>query len=330
MLMTFLHLLFKQWPWAVAYGGFFIVLTGVFIIYNLPLLVIADLLRYTWFIAVGILGLRAQLQAYQLRRLQQLQRQKIIPRQKFQHPILQAYSQALHDLSIRNVKSQQVALKQAQQRQDYLMNWSHEMKTPLMALGTLTENQTQISSEQVQPQLALLQNQIDLLLSYERLADFNHDLDFQWQNLNTLIQPIMQKYAVFFAHKHLRFQAQNTSVQFLTDSKWLTVVLEQIIFNAIKYSQPQQQIILRVHQNQISIHDQGIGIASADLPRVFEPGFTGHNGRQQQVATGMGLYLAKSICDQLSIKLVLTSAPHQGTTATLTFAPQQIQLNNKL
>lgn len=323
--MKIWKLLVKQWPWILGYIIVLLILALFFQLYDLPSILVGDLLRYTWFIWLAVIGGRTIYQAQQLNKLQQLKTQKspVVPH--FSHPVLQAYSQALQECKQQLFTLQQQQALRKVNQQDYLKIWSHEIKTPLTALAILAENQTQVPSNQVQQQISLIQNQLDFLLNYQRFADFHHDLDFCWQKTTALLQPIIQKYAIFFAQKHLHLNLEVDSQQILTDSKWFSVVLEQIIFNAIKYSSPQKAITICAQDQQLLIQDQGIGIASTDLPRIFEPGFTGNNGRKQQVATGMGLYLAFNICQRLNINLQVQSQLNQGTTVILGFTKSNIR-----
>ncbi|WP_279384132.1 ATP-binding protein [Lentilactobacillus kisonensis] len=116
----------------------------------------------------------------------------------------------------------------------------------------------------------------------------------------------------------------------LTDKKWLGFILRQVIFNALKYSNPNSTIDITWRQNQLTIADHGVGISASDLPRVFEPGFTGENGRQQQAATGMGLYMAHQVATLLGETLAIVSTENSGTAVTLTFQKEHLRLNNKL
>ena len=111
----------------------------------------------------------------------------------------------------------------------------------------------------------------------------------------------------------------------LTDSKWFSFVLEQLLTNAVKYSHKKSTIQINFEAGALTIHDHGIRIAKSDLPRVFDQGFTGSNGRTHGEATGMGLYMAQRIATILDIKLVITSVENVGTTVKLIFNPKKLQ-----
>lgn len=114
------------------------------------------------------------------------------------------------------------------------------------------------------------------------------------------------------------------TVNVLSDSKWLSFVLEQIITNAVKYSDKNSTVQIEYNNNVLKISDQGIGIAKSDLPRIFDQGFTGSNGRTHGEATGMGLYMARRVAKILDIKIDISSTENVGTTVKLIFNPKKI------
>lgn len=119
---------------------------------------------------------------------------------------------------------------------------------------------------------------------------------------------------------------QIPSVNIVTDSKWLTVVLEQIIVNAVKYSNKNGGVQISFNNDTLTITDHGIGITKNDLPRVFEQGFTGGNGRTHGEATGMGLYMVQRIAEILDIKVSIASTENVGTTVKLIFDSNKITI----
>lgn len=102
----------------------------------------------------------------------------------------------------------------------------------------------------------------------------------------------------------------------ITDEKWLSFVIEQLLSNALKYTK-EGSISVFMEKDILYIKDTGIGIAKEDLPRIFEKGYTGYNGRRDKRASGIGLYLVKRICDNLNHKIKISSVAGEGTTAAL-------------
>ena len=108
-----------------------------------------------------------------------------------------------------------------------------------------------------------------------------------------------------------------------TDSKWMEFIINQIVVNSIKYVEdnPLIEIYSTSDKESVSliIRDNGIGISAKDLPRVFEKGFTGENGRSKYNSTGMGLYLVKKLCLALGNNVLTTSTEGEGTTVKIVF-----------
>ena len=105
----------------------------------------------------------------------------------------------------------------------------------------------------------------------------------------------------------------------VSDEKWLSFVMEQLLSNALKYTQQGSVTIEMRGSDTLCIRDTGIGIAAEDLPRIFEKGYTGYNGRMDKRASGLGLYLCKRICDNLGIKITAESVLGEGTSFYLKF-----------
>ena len=105
--------------------------------------------------------------------------------------------------------------------------------------------------------------------------------------------------------------------------KWCGFVLEQLILNAVKYCPAGFTLRLQGRAGAagalLTVADDGPGIPAADLPRVFDKGFTGENGRRYPHATGIGLYLCRRLCSQMNMGIAAESAPGRGTALTLTF-----------
>lgn len=302
---------------------------GLCWLYRIPTNVVGNLLRFTWIPLAIVVSYRIITQYLVIKDLNQALEQHLLPREPRQI-LLKPYWHALVKIKQQQDKQQRQAGQRMTQKQDYLMLWSHEIKLPLTALQLLAENNDVVASDELQQQVQLITNQMDLLLNYERLEDFHHDLDFNWQFPKEIVTPIIKDYSIFFINKNLTPRLKFDQTQILTDKKWLGFILRQLIFNALKYSNASSTIDITWQQNQLSVIDHGVGISASDLPRVFEPGFTGENGRQQQAATGMGLYMAHQVTDLLGEKLTISSRRNSGTTVTLTFQNEHLKLNNKL
>ena len=127
---------------------------------------------------------------------------------------------------------------------------------------------------------------------------------------------LIKKYSLLFINSHISLDFRKNGLKCITDSKWLSVLLEQILSNAIKYSENSQIIVDSFKKDNsivILIEDYGIGIPEEDINRIFDKGYSGFNGRLKQKSSGLGLYLAKSIADKLDIRLKVDSTVGQGS-----------------
>jgi len=232
--------------------------------------------------------------------------------------------------------------RQQELHNHFVMQWVHHMKTPLSVVDLLLQEamtQQPISEEEQQELiLSLLEESdrmskgLEMLLHTARLDKFEMDLHLTKLPLHDIIHEVL------IAHRRLCIRhAVIPQIQGEawadTDRKWMTVVLNQIVSNAIKYSKDKQgtkQLIFHLEQqdtiSKLMISDEGSGIAPHDLPRIFDPFFTGENGQVAGESTGMGLYLAKQICSRLGHELFVASELGVGTTFTITFSPHGIHI----
>lgn len=198
--------------------------------------------------------------------------------------------------------------------QSIVKMWSHQMKVPLAAISLMSQTGN-IKPQDVQHQLMRLEHYLANLLNYLKLNGQHSDFRFEQVEVKEIIIEIIQKYRHQFLQKDVEISIDGTwSVK--TDRKWLSFALSQVIDNALKYSSTGGKISI-VLDKGISIQDTGIGILPEDIPRLFDEGFTGYNGREHQKATGFGLYLTKRILDQLECDIQVESQVEVGTRVSI-------------
>ncbi|MFZ2648051.1 MAG: sensor histidine kinase [Lactococcus chungangensis] len=219
------------------------------------------------------------------------------------------YQQLLVGLEQWHQEKYQELLKFDKDLLDLTRVWTHQMKVPIAALDLMAQTNNLTQSD-VQHQLLELDNYLNILLSYLRLQNTSTDFRFETFDVADVTRDIIKKYANQFIMKNLSVRIEG-SWRLTSDRKWLTVALEQIINNAVKYTKTGGVTIK--FDESITIADTGIGILPEDLPRLFEHGFTGYNGRHHQKSTGLGLYLTKEILDKLELTVTMTSQVEQGT-----------------
>lgn len=206
----------------------------------------------------------------------------------------------------------------------YIEMWVHEIKTPLAAAKLVIQNNPQPAEESLLEEIEKIEGFVDQALYYARSANPEKDYIIQSIILKDVMQPVIRKHAKTFIYKKIKVEMEKLDVEVFSDTKWITFIFDQIISNALKYT-PQQTGVIHITTQQkknaveLFIQDNGIGIGESDLPRIFDKGFTGVNGRCNEKATGMGLYLCKTLCDKLYLSIRAKSSSHAGTTIIITF-----------
>ena len=190
---------------------------------------------------------------------------------------------------------------------DYYTMWVHQIKTPISAMKLLIQTSESEISSDLSSELFKIEQYVEMVLSYIRLGSNENDFVIKEYDLDNIVRQAIRKYAPLFIRKKINLDFQPTTYKVLTDEKWLVFVIEQLLSNAIKYTNKGKISIYPLENKKLVIEDTGIGISQEDIPRIFDKGFTGYNGRTDKKATGLGLYLCKNILDKLSHKISIES-----------------------
>lgn len=190
---------------------------------------------------------------------------------------------------------------------DYYTMWVHQIKTPISAMKLLIQTSESEISSDLSSELFKIEQYVEMVLSYIRLGSNENDFVIKEYDLDNIVRQAIKKYAPLFIRKKINLDFQPTTYKVLTDEKWLVFVIEQLLSNAIKYTNKGKISIYPLENKKLVIEDTGIGISKEDIPRIFDKGFTGYNGRTDKKATGLGLYLCKNILDKLSHKISIES-----------------------
>ncbi|HEM3541369.1 sensor histidine kinase [Streptococcus suis] len=214
------------------------------------------------------------------------------------------------------VQNKQILEKQRQEQtelDDYYTLWAHQMKTPIAASQLLVkEVDSSPVRHQLESELFKIEQYTGLVLNYLRLQSFHDDLVIESVNLDELVRNLVRKYSLFFIQVNTSLNLGQLDRSVKTDKRWLGLLIEQILSNALKYCQ-EGTISIVLDGDELVIRDTGIGIAESDLERVFERGFSGFNGRRTQQSSGLGLYLSRKIATELGYSLKLSSKVGRGT-----------------
>ncbi len=240
--------------------------------------------------------------------------------------MLEILWQAKSELESENIIARQDML-------DYYSMWVHQIKTPISAMHILLQTKEQEAEKQEDRRLAgelklelfRIEQYVEMVLTYLRMEQMSGDLAFAEHDLDDIIRQAVRKYSKMFILKKMGLQYEPVNRKVLTDDKWLVFVLEQILSNALKYTK-NGEITICMEKDELVIADTGIGIQKEDLPRVFEKGFTGYNGRSDKKSTGIGLYLCKTIMDKLKHRIRIESRVGEGTKVYLYLERERLKV----
>lgn len=212
---------------------------------------------------------------------------------------------------------------QEEEYREYIEAWMHEVKTPLAAAKLTLENDTGSVPASVSDDLRRIEDYLEQALFYARSGSVEKDYLIRPVSLRELVNASVRRNAKDMIASKIGLTLENLDFIVLTDVKWTDFILNQILVNAIKYrsASPSISLYAKQEKNGVSllIEDNGIGIRQADLPRVFDRGFTGETGRKFSKATGLGLYLSKRLCDKIGLGISVFSIEGKGTTVHLIF-----------
>lgn len=226
----------------------------------------------------------------------------------------------LHD--IRAAQSDLAAYRQ--DSTDYFTAWVHQIKTPLSVMRLQLQSEDTPENRAMLAELFQMEQYVTMALSYARLGNPTKDLVLTRVPLDPVIRQAIRDFAPLLIRKKLRLQYEPTAESALTDSKWLLFIIHQLLSNAVKYTERGRVSIRVTSAPAIIVADTGIGIAPEDVPRVFEKGYTGYNGRGGQKSTGLGLYLVHQTAEMLHCRVSLSSRIGEGTSVTIDLHQEEL------
>lgn len=234
-----------------------------------------------------------------------------------------AYREALDQMERRHIQALNEAKAQQLEHYHFVVSWFHEIKTPISVLRLM--QQTQIDPASLEEELTRIEHYVDQALYYAKLDSFSQDYEIGTVTLSPFMKGIVRRHAKAFISRKIRIDfrmEQTLSVQ--SDPKWLRFIVDQVMTNSLKYTGENGEIIIATRatpqEKQLVIRDNGIGIDAKDMPRIFNRGFTGTNGRRSQAkSTGMGLYLAQELSGRLGHYMTCSSEAGSYTEIVIHF-----------
>lgn len=302
--------------------GIFLACCGIFVLvfslYDLPAEavlyggVLSAVLCLLWFLV------RFRKYYQKCRTLRQMQQEIVITTRHLPPPedvSEQAYQELVELLYQKQQELTQEWRVRYSDMMEYYTAWTHQMKTPIAAMRLPLQAADTPENHMLLEDLQRIEQYVEMVLCYLRLDSDSTDYLFVQCDLDSIVRQAVRRFSAQFIHWKIRLEYEPLDCQVLTDEKWLLFVLEQVLSNALKYTPSGGTVSIFLEEPKtLCIRDTGIGIAAEDLPRIFEKGFTGCNGRTDKKASGIGLYLCRRICRNLNHTITAESQAEQGTT----------------
>lgn len=206
---------------------------------------------------------------------------------------------------------------------EFIESWVHEIKAPITGVSLVCENHKNEIIRRIWIQNRKIENYVDMALYYARADHVYKDYMIRKADLSDIVSSVLASNKYFLIQNGVQAEV-HCGHSVYTDEKWIAFILNQLILNSVKYKKEDREKLLILTEEKkegvwLTVQDDGVGIKKEELPRVFEKGFTGSNGRQNKNATGMGLYLCKNLCEKLGIEIAVFSRENEGTEVILKF-----------
>ncbi len=209
---------------------------------------------------------------------------------------------------------------------DYYTAWVHQIKTPIASMSLRLQNDDSAFSSDLAEDLMKIEQYVEMVLMFLRLESDYTDYVFREYNLDKIVKDCVKKFSKQFIRRKIRLDYRLEEETVLTDEKWLSFVIEQVLSNALKYTDSGTISIYMKEPKTLCIEDTGIGIAPEDLPRIFDRGFTGYNGRTDKKASGIGLHLCRMICKNLHHTITAGSVQGKGTIIEIGLDSSELEI----
>ena len=230
----------------------------------------------------------------------------------------QDYQALIHAIADNHTQVTADYAARSQELTDYYTLWAHQIKTPIAAMRLTLQGEDTPAARRLMTELGRVEQYVDMALTYLRLEEGGSDYVIRTCAVDDVVRAAVRRFAGEFIDRRIALDYTPVEWETVTDGKWLTFVVEQLLSNALKYTGQDGTVRIYREGDDLCIRDSGMGIAPEDLPRVFDMGYTGQNGRLDRRSSGIGLYLCRRICRNLRHEIRIESVPGVGTTVRLT------------
>ena len=246
-------------------------------------------------------------------------------------PIADSLEEDAYQQLLRQMNEEQKNMKNRMEHSysemiDYYTVWAHQIKTPIAAMRLNLQNEDSDLSRKLSVDLLRIEQYVEMVLMYLRLDADSSDYVIKEYAIDGIVRAAVKKFSGEFIRRKISLDLKELHCTVVTDEKWLSFVIEQVISNALKYTPCGRISIYMEEPKTLCIKDTGIGIAPEDLPRVFEKGYTGYNGRTDKRASGIGLYLCRRICTNLGHRISAVSEPDKGTIIQISLEQERLKV----
>ena len=309
-----------------------LVFVAVFHVSNVPL----KLLRYPWILATFFLLLGFVIECIKtkekhdyLKHISHMSPAEIVEKLPRDPIGFEAdYQKIIESLFLQLSKKLEEYDTKNHELSNYYATWVHQAKTPIASMRLHLQGQDSSEARDLLRYLRDIEAYVDMVMSYIRLNSEHTDYIIKKEDLLEIVRESVKKFKLDFIAKKLSLTINMESAVVYTDKKWISLVIEQILSNSLKYTKEGGvTIVYNEDTATLSITDTGMGIDKENLPRIFEQGFTGFNGRTEAHSSGIGLYIVKTVCDNLNVGIRCESTPNVGTTMFLSFANKEDMLD---
>lgn len=218
-------------------------------------------------------------------------------------------------------------IQSANELKDYYAIWAHQIKTPIAAIDLMLQvmqnNKDEINVSDIKQEMFKIDFYVDAVMNYLRLEDMSSDFKFVKVSAEKIVKCAVKKFSTQFINKHISIELEDLDKEIYSDEKWLGFIIEQLISNAIKYTESGGKVRIyfketfNINDRVLVVEDNGIGISKEDIPRIMERGYTGYNGRMNKKSSGIGLYLCSKAAKKLGCDISFDSEPGKGTKVNI-------------
>ena len=215
--------------------------------------------------------------------------------------------------------------KSGQDMEDYYATWVHQIKAPIAVMNVLLQQEDTETNQNLKAELFRVEQYVEMALGYVRLDSGTKDLVIAQYPLDEIVRKSIRKYAGQFIRRRIRLIYEGTDQIVLTDEKWLSFIIEQLLSNAVKYNRKNGHIYISCREIpsgqpemttiEFVCRDTGIGMTEEFQKFIFEPFAQEHAGSRTKFAgTGLGMPISKKLIEKMGGTITFESAEGIGTT----------------